>query len=240
MNEIEKLKYRIKQLEDENKFYKDLELGNKYADEVFYTLIINKVTDNHKPIIPMIWTSEHYQKTIGESIASIEVKYSQYQDEEYGGNVFIVTEEWKYNPKTKKYYWKTTGIKSANSKYYVVGTKGYFYLFHTEALTKIWDNFCNNRHYYDNKKTFKYFEDREKKGFVIYRNVLDNYLNCKPFTTGMDLTDHKVIQFRLKVPYVIDDIIFPVPSTAARIDDDRLRELLYYQKKLGKILNSEE
>ena len=42
MNEIEKLKYRINQLEAENKFYKDLELGNKYADEVFYTLITNK------------------------------------------------------------------------------------------------------------------------------------------------------------------------------------------------------
>ena len=102
------------------------------------------------------------------------------------------------------------------------------------------DKICIDKHYYDNKKTFKYFEDREKKGFTIYRNVLDNYLNCKPFIRGMDLTDHKVIQFRLKVPYVIDDIIFPVPSTAARIDDDRLRELLYYQKKLGKILNSEE
>ena len=52
----------------------------------------------------------------------------------------------------------------------------------------------------------------------------------------MDLADYKVIQFRLKVPYVIDDMLFPVPATG-KVDDDRLRELLYYQKELGEILN---
>ena len=56
----------------------------------------------------------------------------------------------------------------------------------------------------------------------------------------MDLTEHKVIQFRLKVPYVIDDVIFPVPAIATKIDNDRLRELLYFQKKLGKILKPKE
>lgn len=177
MDKIEQLKYRIKQLEAENKrlkentFKKDLEDGTKYQDEVFYTIYSRKLKDEGELIVPFQWASAYYQLKYGESLANIEVKHANEIDNPDYIGMYIACWE-RRNGGTGD--WKKTGILQTNMKYYAQGNDYYFYLFYTEQLRRIYNTVLEIE-----KGTDGEFNVKKKKYKQEYYYLNDKKEICK-------------------------------------------------------------
>lgn len=182
-----------------NDFNKDLELGLKYQDEVLYTITrVLKMTANRQRIIPLTWSSAHYQLYLGEGYHSIEVKRdSKAVVDGKLGNVFIATLE---NGLKKK-----TGILQTPCNFYAIGEEHICYIFKVEDLKLIYDRL---------KKGIKFsnyylYNNGDKEGIIIKRDCLREAM--KEYRKDKyDLNDYTVTAIPVYKPFLYNNKMYPV------------------------------